>query len=485
MILGYLENLTDFGPRPTGSPACQQAGKYIYQEFKDMGLQVRYHNWSYSGHQGSNIEGTIPGNNPYSDEIYIVCGHYDTVSSSPGADDDASGVVTAMAAANIFRNYAFNHTVRFVAFSGEELGLLGSHEYVVEAYNNGDNIVGVLNVDMIGYAETVNDGKNIKIYANSASQWLFDYTEDISDQYTTYIDLNLIHSGTSSGSDHYYFWQYGYDALFYHEYHFNPYYHSSQDTIANMNVTYNTKCAKLIIATLADLAGVNALSTPPYPPTITGPNTGIVGAEYIFTFHTTDPDGDDIYILVDWDDLTPTDWLGPYTSGTTINIPHTWTQSGIYQITAKAKDEFNSVSDWSTPFTITILNDTAPTEPTISGPGKGIPGETYLYSFQSTDAENHDIYYYIDWGDGTSTEWDGPYNSGQIAGISHIWEEKGTYTIQAKAKDSYGVESEWTTLDVTMPRTTTTLLTQLQNLINLLIQRFPLLTYLQNLIHQF
>ena len=56
------------------------------------------------------------------------------------------------------------------------------------------------------------------------------------------------------GSDHYYFWEYGYDAVFYHEYNFNDYYHSANDTIAHMNITYSTRFSRLILATLAEMA---------------------------------------------------------------------------------------------------------------------------------------------------------------------------------------------------------------------------------------
>ena len=46
--------------------------------------------------------------------------------------------------------YTFNHTIRFVAFSGEEQGLIGSRHYAEDAYNNNESIVAVLNADMIG-----------------------------------------------------------------------------------------------------------------------------------------------------------------------------------------------------------------------------------------------------------------------------------------------------------------------------------------------
>lgn len=354
LYLGYLEDLVDFGPRVTGTPECEAAGDYIYNEFQSMGLEVRYHNWSYGGYQDRNIEATLPGINETSDEIFIVCGHYDSVPGSPGADDDGSGTVTAIASAYIMSQYTFNHTVRFVTFSGEEQGLLGSHEYVEEAYNNGDNIVGTLNVDMIGYAITQTHGSQIKVYNNDASDWLYDFTESVSQQYFDYIDLITLDTGYTWGSDHNSFWEVGYDALFYHEYEFSPHWHQPSDTIENMNITYATKCSKLILATLAELAQSISLSDPPDAPTISGPASGIEGLEYDFTFVTTDPNDDEVFYFIDWGDGTNSGWIGPYLSDEEVIVSNTWFEHGIYDIKAKAKDTYGAGSEWSDPFTINI-----------------------------------------------------------------------------------------------------------------------------------
>ncbi len=352
MYLGYLENLTAFGPRVTGTPACEAAGDYLYNEFQSMGLEVRYHNWSYGGYQDRNIEATLPGTNETSDAIYIICGHYDTVANCPGADDDGSGVATVLSAANILNQYAFDHTVRFVAFSGEEQWMLGSHEYAREAWENGDNIVAVLNVDMIGFAITSTHGNNIKVYKNVASKWVSDFTINVSEVYYDYIHLEVIPLGEAP-SDQLYFWEYGYNGIFYHEYEFNYYYHTPQDTIENMNITYATKCSKLIVATLAELAQLS--STPPDAPTISGVINGREGIEYDFTVVTIDPDNDEVYYYVDWSDGTSTGWIGSYASGEEVIVNHAWDDPGTYEIRAKAKDIYGVSSDWSEPHTITIV----------------------------------------------------------------------------------------------------------------------------------
>jgi hypothetical protein len=433
MYLGYLENITAFGPRVTGTSACHQAGDYIYNEFQSMGLEVRYHHWNYQGYQDRNIEGTLPGVNETSDKIYIICAHYDTVANCPGADDDGSGVATVLTAAYILRQYDFNHTIRFVTFSGEEQWMLGSHEYAREAYENGDNIVAVLNVDMIGFAITTYHGNNIKVYHNAASMWLTDFTDDVSEQYYDYINLNVIPSGFAY-SDQYYFWEYGYDGLFYHEYEFNDYYHTPQDTIENMNITYATKCSKLVLATLVELAQI--ANYPPEAPSIDGPTSGAVGIEYEYSFYTTDPNEDDVYYYIEWGDGQVEEWIGSYNSGEIATVNHTWTSPDDYEIRAKAKDTNDAESEWSDVYPVTIVENEPPNAPAIEGETSGKPGNSYPYTFTSTDPDGNQVSYYIKWDDGSITDWTAFQASGPPGySESHTWDEKGTYTIEAKAKD--------------------------------------------------
>jgi len=252
--LSYIEDLVAFGPRVTGSQACQNAADYIYDTFAGMGLEVRYHHWSYGGESGDNVEGTLPGKDPLSDEIYIVCGHYDSVNGAPGADDNASGTAAVMACAEIMSQYAFDHTVRFVAFCGEEQGLLGSHVYAQEASQNGDNIVAVLNADMISYAENDYDRSRVLLHHDDASYWIVDFTDNVASEYYDFINLDVIPSGFSWGSDHYSFWEYDYNAVFYFENNFNPYYHSPNDIIANIDPLYEKRNCRLVLATLAELS---------------------------------------------------------------------------------------------------------------------------------------------------------------------------------------------------------------------------------------
>ena len=348
IVLGYLENLTSFGPRVTGTEECSNAADYIYNELDDMGLDVRFHNWSYSGYTDRNVGATFYGIDETSDEIYIVCGHYDSVSGSPGADDDGSGVATLMSIAKIFSQYTFNHTIRFVAFSGEEQGLLGSHVYAEDASLNEDNIVAVLNADMTGYAITEFDGNNIKVFEDDFSEWITDFMDDVAVEYNDYINLNVIPSGYTWGSDHYSFWENGYCAIFAHEYNFNPYWHTPDDTIDNMNMSYFEKTSRLLLASLAELAQMGVDNSEPNPPSIVGPAIGKPEISYNYTFTAVDPDGDRIYYYVDWDDGQFVDWIGPFDSGEEMTIDHLWVEKGTYSVRAKAKDTHNQESSWET-----------------------------------------------------------------------------------------------------------------------------------------
>ena len=77
---------------------------------------------------------------------------------------------------------------------------------------------------------------------------------------------------------------------------------------------------------------------PPSNPDIDGPNTGKPGVEYEYVFNIIDPDGDDCRIWVGWGDGNSTGWKGPYPSGETIKLKHSWNETGNYMIKAKIMD---------------------------------------------------------------------------------------------------------------------------------------------------
>lgn len=86
------------------------------------------------------------------------------------------------------------------------------------------------------------------------------------------------------------------------------------------------------------------------------------------------------------------------------------------------------------------------------GPTSGKPGEKYTYTTSAANPNENQRFYKWSWGDGTYSDWLGPYNADETIEASHAWAEKGTYEVRVKAKDVYDVESNWSdSLPVTMP----------------------------------
>ena len=195
------------------------------------------------------------------------------------------------------------------------------------------------------------------------------------------------------------------------------------------------------------------VTNPPEAPDIDGPVIGIVGIEYEYYFSTTDPDEDDVYYYIEWGDGQVDEWVGPYKSGELAKVSHTWTSPDDYEIRAKAKDTNDAESEWSDVYPVTIVENEPPNAPTIEGKTSGKAGTSYLYTFTSTDPNEDQVSYYIKWDDGSITDWTAFQASGPPGyDESHTWDEQGTYTIEAKAVDVFGAESEWGELTVTMPR---------------------------------
>ena len=207
----------------------------------------------------------------------------------------------------------------------------------------------------------------------------------------------------------------------------------------------------------------------PEPPIITGPTFGMPGEKLDYTFVTEDPEGDDIWYQINWGDGNETSWIGPYESGEEIIRSHVYSKNGIYEIKARAKDIWDE-GHWSYPFLV-IIGYRPPDTPTIDGPTSGKGGVEYGYTFTSTDPNGDNVYYYIEWGDNDTEEWIGPYNSDEEITVNHSWSEEGTYMIKAKAEDIYGLESDWGTLEVTMPKSKTIHFNF--NLLSWLFERFP------------
>jgi len=91
-----------------------------------------------------------------------------------------------------------------------------------------------------------------------------------------------------------------------------------------------------------------------------------------------------------------------------------------------------------------------PSVPTIQGPTTGIQDVSYTYTISSVDPEGNDIYYCVNWSDGTGEVCTGPFASGQPVSASHTWTVPGTYLIKVKARDTLNAESGVATFEVTI-----------------------------------
>lgn len=261
----HLENLVGFSPRYTGTYGCEQAAEYIHDHFEDHGLATRYQSWESFGNRyhphlfrSQNVEATLQGT---VDNVEIIFGgHYDTVKNTPGADDNTGTIAAVLVAASLLSQYSFDHTLKFVTFSGEEEGLHGSHAYAREAYHQENDILVYLNGDMIAHASTPESEHKFRNYATNDNAWMLELLEEVNDQYQIGFDLTqgIIDEQGRGGSDYFSFVEYGYDTLAFFEYDWNPRMHQPEDTIEHINFNYLINTTRLIIGAMAHLGKMDS-----------------------------------------------------------------------------------------------------------------------------------------------------------------------------------------------------------------------------------
>ena len=107
------------------------------------------------GDEATNLIVECPGTKR-ADEIVLLGAHYDTVFSTPGADDNASAVAVMLEVSRLLRDHTGKRTARYVAFACEEppyfnMDSMGSQHHARQSRQRGDNIVGMLCLEMVGY----------------------------------------------------------------------------------------------------------------------------------------------------------------------------------------------------------------------------------------------------------------------------------------------------------------------------------------------
>jgi hypothetical protein len=241
----------------SGTP-ISKATQYAGEHLAGLGLDVEYHQWE--GSTYPNVIGELQGKTS-PDSIFIICGHIDDMPSgpvAPGADDNASGCVAVLAAADILTQYEWPYTLRFALWTGEEQGLWGSYAYAQRSYGWGEDIIAVLNLDMIAY-NTSGSSRDIDLHADDDMPGTMELAQLFSDVVDAYnIDLipQIIPNGTGA-SDHASFWDYGYVAILGIEdfADFNPRYHTTGDQLQHLDMGYYFDFVKACVGTFAHMSG--------------------------------------------------------------------------------------------------------------------------------------------------------------------------------------------------------------------------------------
>lgn len=248
----------------SGTP-IQKATQYVYEHLQALGLTVSYQNWYDYGKSGRNVIGELRGTTR-PDEIVLITAHLDDLPSgavAPGADDNASGAAGVMIAADVMSARTFERTVRFVFFTGEEQGMLGSYAYAEAAYAVDENIVAVYNMDMIAWDDL--GGPVLRLHTRQSSNpgyagdlALAQLLTEVINNYGLSSSLTpVITEDGDDASDHGSFWNFGYTALLtieddYDD--FNPYYHTQDDTLDRLDLPYFTAMVKATLGSSAHLA---------------------------------------------------------------------------------------------------------------------------------------------------------------------------------------------------------------------------------------
>ena len=305
-VTQILKKLESFGTRDLFSsdddPAhgIGAARRWIFDQFSSYSprLQVRYDTYRVKKKarivrdiELHNVVAVLPGKlNP--ERQFIISGHYDSFAFvrtppvsptgggestpdeffelpnhsevAPGVSDDGSGVAAVLEMARILSQYEFEKTIVFIAFAGEEEGLVGSTLYARKARAENQIIDGVLNNDIIGTELAGDSGienKTVQVYsddpADSSSRELARYVSEMSGRYLPGLTLQLVFRSDrlGRGGDHTPFNQEGYPAIRFttpNENLGNE--HTTTDTFANMSVPYTARAIRANAAALASLA---------------------------------------------------------------------------------------------------------------------------------------------------------------------------------------------------------------------------------------
>lgn len=253
--------------RMSGKRGNVDAATYIYDHFKSYGLETKFQKFMIKrvnpGPKNevgddftSNIIGILRGK---TDSAIVTGGHMDHIGYGPsmsmapgrreihnGADDNASGAATVLELAEAFSQMSQpKHTLIFICFSAEEMGLIGSQYYVRNPVLPLSSTVCMFNFDMVGYYR----GKLYAYGANSVPGM-----RQIMEKENF---PNLVTGGGSGGSDHASFGNRGVPNVFFHT-GGHPYYHTPDDDANRINYDGMEKVARFAFCVIEDFDRTNS-----------------------------------------------------------------------------------------------------------------------------------------------------------------------------------------------------------------------------------
>jgi hypothetical protein len=237
----------------------QEAEQYIRTFLDTQGIPFDLQGYDHEGSRFNNIVVTLEGGSR-SDETIIIGAHYDTVSGTPGADDNASAVAVLLELCRALKDYRPERTLRLIFFVLEEppafmTPAMGSYVYAVQARDRGENIVGMISLEMVGY---YNDTAGSQAFPVPGLHWLFpdrgNFIGVVGNVPSRELTLAVAESmKAGSGlpvehlvalpfipgiglSDHGSFWKMGFRAVMVTDTAFyrNPNYHGEKDTIGTL-----------------------------------------------------------------------------------------------------------------------------------------------------------------------------------------------------------------------------------------------------------
>lgn len=253
----HLTSFVNFGEKELGSTGGQNAFNWLKSLYQSWGYtlieQQTVNAW---GETGYNLIVTKTGTT-YPTTFVIVDAHYDTI-NGPGANDNGSGTVILLEMARILKDIPTEYSIKFIHFTAEEWGLIGSEKYVEDiVVPQNLDIKLVLNIDQVGgVAGEVNNrivcerDEDFPSSNNSASHQA---TNELSNLMQMYSNLQTS-IDRAYGSDYVPFQEHGYVITGLYEFNESPYPHSSQDNFSHVDLNFIYQVAKGSLGALSYFA---------------------------------------------------------------------------------------------------------------------------------------------------------------------------------------------------------------------------------------